>query len=66
MDSLTFITNKGNRSPKYGGNGGSYSIETLPEGYRIIGLFGRSAARVDALGFVLGKTVYKYGGYGTT
>lgn len=63
---MTFITNKGNRSPKFGGNGGGYSIETFPDGYRIIGAYGRDGSRLDAIGFVLGKTEYKYGGYGTT
>lgn len=30
IDSITFITNKGNKSPKYGGNGGSYNLITFP------------------------------------
>ena len=58
IDSLTFITNKGTRSPKYGGNGGSYHLETFPEGSRIIGLYGRDGSRVDNLGFILAKTEY--------
>lgn len=61
VDSLTFITNKGNRSPKYGGGGGSYHLETFPAGYRIIGLYGKQGSRLDQLGFILGKTVYPSG-----
>ena len=57
VDSLTFITNRGSRSPKYGGNGGSYKLVTLPEDYKIIGLFGNDGARLDQLGFIIGKTV---------
>ena len=55
---LQFITNKGNKSPHFGGNGGSYSIVTFPEGFRIIGFYGRFGNRMDKLGFILGKTVY--------
>ena len=55
IDSLTFITNKGNKSPRYGGTGGSYFIETFPPDYKIIGMFGRDGGRLDRLGFVLGK-----------
>ena len=58
VDSLTFITNTGVKSPYFGGGGGTYHLETLPEGYRIIGFYGRSGARLDQLGFILGKTVY--------
>jgi hypothetical protein len=53
---LTFITNKGNKSPRYGGNGGSYHLETFPTGYRIIGLYGHQGTGLDSLGFILGKT----------
>jgi hypothetical protein len=58
IDSLTFITNKGNKSPRYGGNGGSYFIETFPQDYKIIGMFGRDGSRLDRIGFILGKVVY--------
>lgn len=56
IDSLTFITNKGTKSPRFGGTGGSYNLVSFPAGYRIIGLFGRDGSRLDRLGFVLGKT----------
>jgi hypothetical protein len=58
IDSLTFITNTGLKSPFFGGGGGGYHLETFPEGYRIIGFYGRSGDRVDQLGFILAKTVY--------
>jgi hypothetical protein len=58
---LTFVTNKGNKSPKYGGTGGSYYLETFPAGYRIVGLYGRDGARLDGVGFILGKTEYHNG-----
>lgn len=58
IDSLTFVTNKGNKSPKYGGDGGYYHLVTLPEGYRLIGLYGKHGYRFYFLGFILGKTVY--------
>lgn len=61
IDSLTFVTNKGNRSPRYGGNGGSYHLLTFGEDYRIVGLFGRDGSRLDQLGFILGKTVFHNG-----
>lgn len=61
IDSLTFITNKGNKSPRYGGNGGGYFLETFPEGYRMIGLYGRDGGRLDNVGFILGKVEYTYG-----
>lgn len=56
MDSLAFVTNKNTRSPKYGGTGGTYSLLTIPEGFRIIGLVGRSGQRLDKLGFRIAKT----------
>lgn len=58
IQSLTFITNTGIKSPYYGGGGGMYWLVTFPEGYRIIGFFGRSSDRLDRLGFILGKTIY--------
>jgi hypothetical protein len=30
VDSLTFITNKGTKSPKYGGDGGIYHLMNIP------------------------------------
>lgn len=35
---------------------------TFPEGYRIVGLFGRDGSRLDNLGFILGKTEYHKNG----
>ena len=58
VDSITFITNTGQKSPYFGGGGGSYHLESFPDGYRIIGFYGRSGSRVDQLGFILAKTVY--------
>lgn len=56
--SLTFITNAGVKSPHFGGNGGLYFLVTFPEGYRILGFYGRQGSRIDQLGFILGKTIY--------
>jgi hypothetical protein len=58
IDSLTFITNKGNKSPKFGGTGGSYHLVNIPQDYRIIGFHGIQGSRVYKLGFTLAKTVY--------
>ncbi len=58
IDSLTFITNKGNKSPTFGGTGGSYHLVTIPQDYRIVGFFGTQGSRVYKLGFTLAKTVY--------
>lgn len=58
MYSLTFITNAGVKSQHFGGNGGFYWLVTFPEGYRILGFYGRYGSRIDQLGFILGKTVY--------
>lgn len=30
VDSLTFITNKGTKSPKFGGDGGMYHLMNIP------------------------------------
>ena len=56
--SLTFITNKGVKSPAFGGGGGKYALHQFPDGNRIVGIYGRSGEYVDQLGFILGKTVY--------
>ena len=55
---MTFVTNTGAKSPHFGGGGGDYHLETFPEGYRIIGFYGRSGSRDDQIGVILGKTVY--------
>jgi hypothetical protein len=62
VDSITFVTNTGAKSPHFGGGGGVYTLETFPDGYRIIGFYGRSGSRVDQIGFILGKTVYPSNG----
>lgn len=58
---MTFITNKGNKSQKFGGGGGGYRLHTLPEDARIIGIQGRSGTRLDKLGFIFGTTQYTTG-----
>lgn len=58
VDALQFITNAGNKSPYYGGNGGQKKTLTVPKGYQIIGIFGRSGSRLDRLGFNVGKVTY--------
>ena len=40
IDSIQFITNKNEKSPKIGGNGGKPSIIEIPEGKKIVGIFG--------------------------
>lgn len=55
--SVTFITNKGTKSPIYGPPSGEYSLVTFPDGYRVIGLYGRHIGLVTKLGFILGRTV---------
>ena len=57
-DSLTFITDKGTKSPKFGGNGGAYNLYTIPDGYRLVGLYGRAKKFVDKIGFIIGKNIY--------
>lgn len=36
-------------------------METFPEGYRIVGLYGRQGTSLIQLGFILGKTVFHNG-----
>jgi hypothetical protein len=55
---LTFITNKGNKSPHFGGSGGSYHLVNIPQDYRIIGFYGIQGSRVYKLGFNIAKTIY--------
>lgn len=52
----------GVKSPSFGGGGGGYHLETFPDGYRIIGFYGRSGSRLDQVGFILAKTVYPAAG----
>lgn len=55
VDSILFGTNK-RTSKEYGGEGGCahYSYEA-PEGYEIVGFYGRSGSLIDAVGIVLSK-----------
>ena len=55
---FNLVTNKGHKSPRFGSSSGESVIVTFPEGYRIIGLFGRYGQFLDQLGFILGMTVY--------
>lgn len=57
INGFNLITNKGTKSPRFGSSSGQYKIVTFPTGYRVIGIYGRCGLYVDALGFVLGKTV---------
>lgn len=52
VDAVTFITSKGNKSPKFEGKGGNYYLLTIPNGCRICGTFGRSGGVIDKLGFL--------------
>jgi hypothetical protein len=59
LPSFTLVTNKGNKSPKFGFGAGTEKTVIFPENYqRVVGIHGRSANYVDSLGFVLGKTTY--------
>lgn len=58
LHSFTMMTSKGNKSPRFGGDGGNYAIVTFPEGYRLIGIYGVVSEMINKFGFVLGRTVY--------
>lgn len=58
MRSFNLITNKGNKSPIFGVRSDTYSIVTLPDGYRIIGIYGMSDIFMRNFGFILGRTSY--------
>jgi len=58
LHGLTFITNKGHKSPAFGSNIGDYHIITIPEEWRIVGMYGRCGQYVDQLGFKIAKTIY--------
>ncbi len=58
IDSITFITNKGNKSPKFGGDGGSYHLVNILPDYRIVGFYGIEGSKVYKLGFTIAKTIY--------
>lgn len=56
IDALTFITDKGTKSPQYGGNGGSYKLVTLNG--NLVSMKGRSGSRLDNIMFVGYKLKY--------
>ena len=56
VGSLVFITNTGKKSPEFGQ--GDYYQSNIPEGYRIVGLYGRADKWLHSLGCVVAKTVY--------
>lgn len=58
INSLTFITNKGNKSPRFGDNNGEYRMISIPDGFRIVGFSGRSEDVLVQLSFTLAKTTY--------
>jgi hypothetical protein len=51
VDSIGFVTNMGTRSPIFGSRGGSPSKIDIPEGYKIVGLFGGEGEFLDRIGF---------------
>ena len=56
---MTFVTNKGTRSPQYGGSGGGFHKVTVPDGYRIVGFYGTyDSSDVLTLGFTVAKLIY--------
>ena len=52
IDGLRFITNKGNQSPQFGGNGGMYHLVVVPENHMIVGIYGVQGGGVHKLGFI--------------
>lgn len=50
---MTFVTDKGTKSPRFGGNGGSESSFHIPDGYRLSGVFGTVNGYLKSLGFYL-------------
>ena len=54
MFGITFVTDKGTRSPQLGGHGGSKtSTYMVPVGQRLAGIFGRMDPKINDLGFYL-------------
>ena len=61
LDGVTFITNKGTRSPQFGGEGGSGPFEyELPPDTRLDGIYGYRDQYVRGLGFYYSKFVKAY------
>ena len=53
VNSLKFLTNINYHSPQFGGYDGEQRTYTLPNGYRIYGIYGKSSGYVNELGFHL-------------
>ena len=69
LDGLTFVTNKGNKSPHFGGNGGNGPFTyTIPSGQRLSGIYGHKDQYMRGVGFFLtpqtSKTIEKLLDYG--
>ena len=69
LDGVTFVTNKGNKSPHFGGNGGNGPFTyVVPDGQRLAGIYGHKDQYIRGLGFYLapsgGRTVRKLPVYG--
>ncbi len=56
--SLTFITNRGTKSPQFGGNDGRYQLITFPDHYRMVGISGRADDYLGQLSFTLARAIY--------
>lgn len=56
VDSITFITNKGVRSERFGDSGGYYTLFNV--GPYLVGMYGKAAAWVDGLGFYSNDVIY--------
>ena len=57
-DALQFYTNKGTKSPYFGGKGGKERFVTIPKDYKIIGIIGRSGSEVDRFGVHIAKVTF--------
>ena len=58
---MTFITNKGTRSPQFGGEGGAGPfVFELPPDTRLDGIFGHRDQYIRGLGFYYSKFVKAY------
>ena len=69
LDSVTFVTDKGTRSPTFGGSGGDEPhTYNIPSGQRLAGIYGYRFSYLKGLGFYLtsntGYTITKLPVYG--
>lgn len=56
VDAVTFYTNKGYKSKRYGGGGGgSYMLYVGPY---LVGMYGKSGKYIDAIGFISNNIIY--------